>query len=349
MKKLFWFTLTCLCTYYFPNHAYSQSTSGTLGQTLANFISNVWQPFFLLIATLSAIAGIILVVRGLLRIVEISRQPFGYEGISTATISLGAGVLLLVLPDVAGIGMLTVLGEIQGGGTLGGSALDYNDRIDYQGNFLDQIFGGISNIEPVQTCINLNADSFNNSTNAVECMTRNLARNVIPIAIFILFALTFIIGFAGLAFNIIGLIIASQRQLRTSSILASMLVNVILMNVPFLFRIVANTLISPSSAVFTGQGLNSSSSLLTWTATDSSFQNWCDLFSHLTIILLFFGAFAFVRGVYMIKAVAETGHQRGSFSMASVYMIAGLFLANLKTILGILSGTLGISGQSFCF
>ena len=138
----------------------------------------------------------------------------------------------------------------------------------------------MANVEPVQSCINLSGNFSNNSTNIVSCMAGNLARNVIPIAIFILFAFAFIIGFAGLASNIIGLIKATQRQTRISSILASMLFNVTLMNIPFLFRIIANTLISPSTTVFTSNGINSSSSLLAWTATETNFQDWCNLFTH---------------------------------------------------------------------
>ena len=349
MTKFFRIALVFVWSICLSTQAFSQTPSGTFGQSIANLIGNIWQPFFLLIAALSAIIGIFLFIRGLIRIAEVSRQPLGFEGVSTAIITIVTGVLLLVLPDVTGIGMLTVLGEIQGNSTLGGTALDFNDRIGYQGDFLALIFGGIANVEPVQACINLGENPLGNSSNVIECMARNVARNVIPIAIFTLFAITFIIGFAGLALNIIGLIRASQRQLRTTSILASMLFNVILMNVPFLFRIIANTLITPTDSVLTSNGINSTSSLLSWTATDSDFQVWCDLFSHFTIILLFFGAFAFVRGIYMIKVVAEYGRQGGSYGMASVYVIAGIFLANMKTIMGLVAGTLGISGQAFCF
>ena len=348
MVKLFLFVQSCVCSVFITTYAHAQTSTSTLGQTLANFISNVWQPFFLLVATLSAIAGIFLLIRALFRIIEVSRQPFGFEGLSSAIISLISGILLLVLPDLAGIGMLTVLGDVQGGNSLGGNALDYNDRIGYQGDFINQIFGGITNVGAVESCINLNENYSSNSTNAIGCMVRNLAVNVIPIAVFLLFSITFIIGFTGLAVNIIGLIKATQRQARISSILTSMLFNVLLMNIPFLFRTVGNTIIAPTDSVISGNAINTSSSLLSWTATDTNYQVWCNLFSQLIIILLFFGIFAFVRGVYMLKVLSETGRQGGTYSMASVYMIAGLLLANLKTVMLILSGTLGISGQLFC-
>ncbi len=348
VTKFQWYASFILFSICFPTQAYSQTSSGTLGHTLANFISNVWQPFFLLVVTLSAVTGLFLFIRGLFRVIEISHQSFGLEGLNTAIVTLVTGALLLTLPDIAGFGMLTVLGEIQGGDTLGGGSLDYHDQLGYQGNFLNQVFGSMANVEPVQSCIKLDGNISNNSSNIVGCMVGNLARNVIPIAIFILFVFAFIIGFAGLASNIIGLIKTTQRQTRISSILASMLFNVTLMNIPFLFRIIANTLISPSASVLTSNGINSSSSLLVWTATETNFQDWCDLFTHFTIILLFFGALAFVRGVYMIKIVSEVGRQGGSYGMASVYMIAGILLANLKTIMLILSGTVGISGVLFC-
>ena len=138
MTKFHWYSSVVLCSICFPAQVYSQTSAGTLGQTLTNFISNVWQPFFLLVATLSAVTGLFLFIRGFFRVIEISQQPFGLEGLNTAIVTLVAGALLLVLPDIAGFGMLTVLGEIQGGDTLGGSSLDYHDQLGYQGNFLNQ-------------------------------------------------------------------------------------------------------------------------------------------------------------------------------------------------------------------
>jgi uncharacterized membrane protein HdeD (DUF308 family) len=76
---------------------------------------------------------------------------------------------------------------------------------------------------------------------------------------------------------------------------------------------------------------------------------YSQLLSNAFVILVFFGAWAFVRGVFMFKGVAE-GKQQGSYGMAFTYTIAGIMLANAKFSTCLILGTVGgvDSAVDFC-
>lgn len=330
-----------------PQTVLSQTDNGTIGGLLSNLLTDIWQPILLLVVILCAVIGLVHVVKGMVALVRVTRESSGPEGYGRATLTIVGGVILLVIPDVAGLGMMSILGNVSGGGTLGSSALDYREATEYGGDLLSEIMGGTVNPGPVEPCLSFTGREKDNVVLVVQCMAKNLALNVVPIASFVLFALAFIIGFAGLALNI-AKFAQSTGPRNQSLLLVPICANVLLMNASFLFKVMAETLFTSSGQVLNGNILNANSSLLAWSATEGEIQPWCELLSRSSLVLAFFGILAFVRGLYMLKAVSEHGRQCGSYGIACVFVVSGLMLANIKLVVNVFGGTFGIGGNGFC-
>lgn len=320
--------------------AYAQAP--TIGDRLSSIVTEVWNPFFLLIAVGVAVTGLFIFFRGMMKIVE-AAQSGGRGGFGPGITHIVVAVFLIALPDAAGIGMTSVLGSARGGATLGSGALDYNDR-GMSGSFLDAITGGLATVGEVDNCLVSEAPA--------TCMAKNIAVNVIPMAVMMLFAMVFLVGLVAFASAIIDIAKASERGDNSRGHVTRIVTSVLLMNAPLFFTMLTTTLLNPNDSPITTTGLNVRSTMLSYPAgsTLEVVQRFTELIGHSFTILAFFGAWAFVRGIFMIKSVAEKGPQSGSYGMAAVYIVAGILLANSKFSACLILGTIGgaAMGAGFC-
>src|SRR3546814_8249601 len=81
-------------------------------------------------------------------------------------------------------------------------------------------------------------------------------------------------------------------------------------------------------SVVLNTGLDTASPLLSYTASSSAddfFQKYEELIGYVLQILTFFGVWAFVRGMLMVKMTAE-GKQQQSYMYGIVFIVAGILL-----------------------
>ncbi|MDW9481197.1 hypothetical protein GOB57_21360 [Sinorhizobium meliloti] len=316
-------------------------TSNTLGEKLVGLIQNVWNPLFLLIAVLAAVGGIWMMAKGLMKLAEAANDRGG-KGYAPGLIWIIVGTMLIALPDTAGMGMTTVFGTARGDGELSGAGLDYNDG--YSGNFFTAFTGGTVAPGDVTNC--LGADD------PAVCMARNIAVNAVPMGIMVLFSLVFLAGLAGFAMTLVEMAKNSDQPGQSKSHVTRLVISILLMNAPMAFSFMSQTVFGNSNSTLTLTGLNTGSSLLQYT-TGSSIDiviRYSKLIGYAFTILAFFGAWAYIRGIFMVKGVAEAGRNAGSYGMAGVYMVAGILMANAKASTCVIMKTTGGAGLAagFC-
>lgn len=305
----------------------------TIGDRLGEIVNDAWNPIFLLVAAGAAIAGIFMFAKGLMKLVEASgeRSNTGYTP-GLAYLALAAA--LIALPDAAGMGMTSILGAARGGGTLDGAGLDYSES-GSSGEFLTAINGGLASIGSVENCLT--------SGTPAACMAKNIATNVIPMAVYALFAMVFIFGLVIFAATLIDLARSSEdpRQHGKGS-LTKLFTAVMLMNAPLAFGLVTKTMFGTDGTIGDSGLTGAGSKLLTYTSGSSLeiVKKYSELIGHAFVILTFFGAWSFVRGVFMIKATVE-GRGQGSLGMAGVYIVAGVLMANAKMSTCFILNTVG--------
>jgi hypothetical protein len=308
--------------------------SATVGDALKNLITDVWNPILLLITMGAGLAGIFLLIRGLVKMVA-AAQDRGNGSFGSAITYILCAALLIALPESSGMGMTTLFGDA-GRSQLQSAGLDYDDN-GISANLLSTLTGGTAVVGGVTNCISADQPAV--------CMSSNIARNVIPMAVMALFALTFLAGLIIAGTTILQWAKSTERgQGDGRSYLTKIVAAILLMNASVLFRIATKTAMGQDSPVTDlGHMVDASSPLLAYktSSTNSVFQAYSQLLSNAFVILVFFGAWAFVRGVFMFKGVAE-GKQQGSYGMAFTYTIAGILLANAKfstcMILGTVTG-----------
>lgn len=316
-------------------------TSNTLGQKLVGLIENVWNPLFLLIAVLAAVGGIWMMAKGLMKLAEAANDRGG-KGFAPGLIWIIVGTMLIALPDTAGMGMTTVFGSARGGGELSGAGLDYKDG--YSGNYFAPFTGGTVAPGDVTNC--LGADD------PAVCMARNIAVNAVPMGIMVLFSLVFLAGLAGFAMTLVEMAKNSDQPGQSKSHITRLVICILLMNAPIAFSFMSQTMFGNSNSTLTEFGLNSDSSLLKYTGGSSIdiVIRYSKLIGYAFTILAFFGAWAYIRGIFMVKSVAEAGRNAGSYGMAGVYMVAGILMANAKASTCVIMKTAGGAGLAagFC-
>jgi hypothetical protein len=260
-------------------------------------------------------------------------QDRGNGSYGSAIAYILAAALLIALPESSGMGMTTVFGD-QGRSKLQSAGLDYDDN-GITTDLLASLTGGPGNVGTVNNCLN-------NAQPAV-CMSSNIARNIIPMAVMALFSLTFLAGLIIAGTTILQWAKSTERgQSDGKSFLLRIITAVLLMNASVLFRIATKTAMGQDSPISDLGHINASSPLLEYKSTSANtvFQAYSQLLSNAFVILVFFGAWAFVRGVFMFKGVSE-GRQQGSYGMAFTYTIAGILLANAKFSTCLILGTVG--------
>jgi hypothetical protein len=331
--------LAAALTILVPSVALAQDT---IGNRLQAIVTDTWNPFFLLVAVGAGIAGVYMFARGLMKLVAASNERTN-TGYASGIVSIVIAAGLIALPDAAGIGMTSILGAARGGSTLGSSGLDFSDS-GATGNWLSGITGGTVGVGGVENCL---ADT----TAPAACMAKNIATNVIPMAVMALFAMVFIFGLVIFAMALIDIAKSQENPNHSKGHITKLVTAAMLMNAPLAFNLSTQTLLGREGTI-NSIGNVADSDLLKYT-TGSSLEivkKYTDLIGHAFTILVFFGAWAFVRGIFMIKAVVEGRSQQGSFGMAGVYIVAGVLMANAKVSTCFILNTVGGASMAagFC-
>lgn len=326
---------------FLPMEAHAEVN--TVGDALKGFVENVWNPLFLLISVLAAVGGLWMMARGLMKLTEAAHDRNGRHHYGPGIAWIVVGAMLIALPDAAGIGMTSVLGAARGGGTLTGAGLDYNNGIT--GSWYSAMTGGSAAVGGVDNCIS--------ASDPAVCMASNIARNAVPMGVMAIFSLVFLSGLVGFAMTLIDMAKGSEGHGHSKGHVTRLVTTALLMNAPLAFNFMANTMFgSGLDSTISDVGLNGSSSLLTYTSgsTIDIVVRYSRLIGYGFTILTFFGAWAYVRGIFMVKGVAENGKNGGSYGMAAVYIVAGVLMANAKASTCIILNTAGGSGLSagFC-
>lgn len=324
--------------------AFAAGPAESVGNALSNLVNDVWNPVLLLITMGSGLAGIYLMIRGLVKISAAAHGGHGagqvHYGPSLANIAFGA--FLIALPQAAGIGITTIFGG-SGMSQIQSAGLDYNDS-GVSGNYLSSLTGGLASVTAPSNCLG--------DSQPAVCMSKNIAVNVIPMATMALFAMTFLAGLAIMLSTILQWAKSMERHEHGRAFVTRIITSILLMNASVLFKLTTSSVMGQSSPITDLGHLDAGSSLLTYPVNSSIeiVQKYAQLIGNAFTILVFFGAWAFVRGVFMIKSVAEAGRQGGSYGMASTYIIAGILLANAKFSTCLILSTVGglDMGNGFC-
>lgn len=315
----------------------------TIGYRLVSILNDAWNPIFLVVAVAAALGGIFMFARGMMKLVAASSDR-GNSGYGPGLVYIAIAAALIALPDAAGMGMSSILGAARGGGTLDSSGLDYSDNGMTMSGWLTQINGGLANVGNVENCLS--------SATPAACMAKNIATNVVPMAVYALFAMVFIFGLIIFAMTLVEIAKSSENPHQAQrGGLTKLLTAVLLMNAPLAFGLVSKTIMGQDGTIGDSGLTSLNSSLLTYTSGSKLdiVQKYQELIGHSFVILTFFGAWAFVRGVFMIKGTIE-GRGQGTLGMAGVYIVAGILLANAKMSTCFILNTVGGAdmGAGFC-
>lgn len=319
------------------SNAHAADKTATVGNRLNAIINDNWNAVFLLVAIASAVAGLFLLCKGLVALVAATSQR---EKPSTGLTLIFIGILLVSLPDVAGIGGKSILGMARGGATLGSAELDYSDKENGAArNLTSALLGaGTPDSQEPANCLS--------SSTPAHCIAGNLANAAAPQAIFAIYALAMIAGFILIARELLALARNASGQQHGQGFLVRIGIGVLLMNAPYLFQILTYTILGSDQQIVAASGsLNSSSTLLEYKMSGGAqaLQQMSGLIGHLFTILAVAGTFAFVRGIFMLKAVSE-GRGQGSYGAALVFMAGGILLANMKATAAMFATTAGFPG-----
>jgi hypothetical protein len=308
-------------------------SGNNIGEMLRRIIGDIWNPFFLLIALLAGLGGIWMMGKGLMKMVEAANDRGG-KGYSPAIAFVIVGAMLIALPDAAGVGAMSVLGSARGGDTLSSAGLDYNDN-GMSGSFLDSITGGLASAVTPENCLDSGAPAV--------CMAHNIAANAVPMGIMTIFSLVFLGGMVSFAYTLMDMAKNADGRDNSKGHLTRLVMAILLMNAPIAFGFITTTVFGSIDSPIGTDGLVTSSALLKYDGGSALeiVKTYSQLIAHGFTILSFFGVWAYVRGIFMIKGVAESGKQAGSYGMAAVYMIAGMLMANSKASVCVVMTTVG--------
>lgn len=324
--------------------ASAADTDNTIGEKLQGLVDNIWNPLFLLIAVVAALGGLWMMAKGLMKLVEAANERGG-KGFAPGIVWIIVGAMLIALPDAAGMGMQTIFGAAKGGGTLGGAGLDYNDGVS--GDWLSLMTGGTFAPTGVENCL------ASGVSDPAVCMAKNIAVNAVPMGIMALFSLVFLAGLIGFAMTLVEMAKNADGRDQSKSHITRLVISAMLMNAPMAFSFMSKSFFGTSNSTLSLTGLNTgATSLLTYDGGSSIdiVIRYSALIGYSFTILAFFGAWAYIRGIFMVKGVAEAGRNAGSYGMAGVYMVAGILMANAKMSTCVIMKTTGGAGLAagFC-
>jgi hypothetical protein len=334
--------LTAPAVLFAASPAFAVEKAATVGDALRNMLLDIWNPILLLTVMCAGLGGLYLLVRGVMKFIETSQRGGG-GGYGSALAHIALAAFLIALPQASGMGMNTIFGEARGGSTMMSGGLDYDDN-GTTGDYLSSLMGGTAGVGTVDNCMS-------DATPAV-CMSKNIAKNVIPMAVVMLFALSFLGGLAIAGTTIVQWAKSTDRSEQSKSNILKIVTAILLMNASVLFRLGTTTVMGQDTPISDLGHLTANSPLLSYPVNSSIevVKQYSQLIGNCFTILVFFGAWAFVRGIFMVKGVAEGGRQAGSYGMAATYVIAGILMANAKFSTCLILATVGGAdmGTGFC-
>ena len=301
--------------------AYAQAgASTTIGDRLRAAMSDMVGPLFFVISLVAFCGGLFLFAKGLIHLKDASSGGRGETG--HALITLAAATCLILLPELAGVGITSIFGTdglfTSNDLNQATAAMDSANPSGAQG-----VGGRIASMATVAaptSCIG--------SSTPVDCMAKNIAQNAVPIGVITIFVVAFLAGLATFMSGLVELTKGDGRQ--SPAFWGKMVGAVALMNAIFFFLTASNSLLGAGVSTITTTGVDSSSSFLAYSNNNiGNFQQYADVIAQVFVILTFFGAFAFVKGVFMLKDAGE-GKGQATYASGGVFMFAGVLLANAK-------------------
>lgn len=308
--------------------SYAATYSNTVGGSIAN-MEGSFPGLTVFFTGFCLIVGVYLVANGLMTLKQSQEEHLAADTRfrpSSALLKIAGGALLVAIPDTIDSGLMTILK-------------------------VKHYTGGI-NTTPgdVQVCL-VNGSN----ASAVECVARNVAVNVVPVAMTFLSVGCFLFGGFILA-NAIVKFTANNNDGRMpkGKLFGQIAAGLVLCNVNEAMTAVQNTLgissgvMTSNGSIITGGGSVPSS--LTYTP-DTSVQmltQFANTISWGFVILSLFGMIAFVRGVGKLY-MASTGHGGPKeISGGMLHMIFGVACTNVKvTTCWVLMSTIA-SSMGFC-
>ena len=173
-----------------PHAALAANSLGDMVMTAGEAMA---RPFAITIAMAAYLVGIAICISGLLKIVESAERGMTHDGAAIdGLMKIFFGSLLLVLPDIMGVGLYTLIQSDTGYvGSLSGTGVGAPQ--DCLGASASGAAGGAG------------------SANIVTCVAQNLATNLVPIGIQVAFAMFYVVGLTMVFSVLVGLSKAHAR------------------------------------------------------------------------------------------------------------------------------------------
>ena len=324
-----------------PSQAWAQET---VGGRLQDLIGDLSGPALFLISIACLAGGLWLLIRGLVKLKDSSGNN---EQTGSALLTIVAAVFLVALPEVAGVGMMTAVGGggIMGQGDLNAARATLDAGYSQNSQSMSDKLKSMASVTAPTNCLEEGAEG-------VTCMARNIAVNAVPMGIIAVFVAVFIGGLWGFGSALFELTKVQGGQRIPEGWWGRLIFSILLMNGPVLLAIFSQTILGNGGTI-QQSGLQSGSSLLSYTIdSGAQFKLYEELIGYLFIILALFGAIAFVRGIYVMKAAGEgRGAGGASYGHGIVFMVAGVLLANAKISTCTILTTVGaqsLQGFGFC-
>ncbi|OAH40888.1 hypothetical protein AX289_28080 [Methylorubrum populi] len=358
-----WFRFLAIYAFFIataPAFAVTPRSGNDIGSRLAGVMEDLYGPLFLVVAAVSYLVGFIMLFKGLDLLKDSaawgSTRSTKENGAGRGIAHLVSGTVLIAFPEFVGIGVTTMFGDAF---NIFGSSSEFRQvaaQMDMGGNPNFSVRDGnmrsllqIGNFQPPENC-------YNSAAPAV-CFSKNIAQNVVPIGLIVTYALVFLAGalmIAKAVFEFAHEDVGGRGPGDGRSALAKAAVGFLMCNSPFLVGAVSQTVMGQAGVLTARGGLDRSflSYRFNGAVTGNStawLQQHQEMVGYLFTILALFGAIAFFRGVFVLKAITDRRSTNASAGNALVFMFAGVLLANMKTTACYVTTTFGGSGLTLGF
>lgn len=298
----------------------NSGNANTIGDVVSNVLGHT-KAFEILILGVCCLLGAWLVGTGLFA--AVSNRGGGDRGkaFQDAGLRIGLGAVTFALPSALGIGLETLWAR---------SSLAF-------------LNAGAPGVGVPQNCI---------MGGGLGCVANNIAVNVAPIATFVAVILAFLAGlaFIGKALYDMSLRYADGPSSRVSGVTTRILIGLLLVNVPMFAGSLMATLGAPMFFGLAQTG-HIVTSQLTYVpdASGPMVENFNSLMRSLFIILVMFGTLALIRGLIIIKQVADGRNHNGRTMGSGVtHLIAGVMMMNMNWTVCIVTRTFLGNVLPFC-
>jgi len=306
----------------------AHATTSTIGGVLYGTSTDIVSPLSKIIVQVSFFAGLCLTAAGLYHLANHgdSRHPVTRNG---ALLRILCGGALASLPDVMGSGVAT----------LWAGNYSYSHAMDSPGT--------------VSNCV---AETSSNS-NALTCVAQNFGVNVVPVALDLIFIISYLSGLIYGAHCLYKMMVATNHghKTETGKTLWGFFIATVLTFFPRLIEDIMGTLNFGESAVSDSNGsiLSTSSvpSILAYSGDGSGtsvLTEFSSLLSWLFVACVLFGVISVLRGIIMLKHSLEGGGRNEGMTGGIVHIIGGACMTNAKAFVCLILSTFIGNGMGFC-